>query len=68
MKVNSRRIAKLVKAPNWAEIILHFDDRSEKTEGFLAHNPKTMLRGSLAAQLGAEITPMSIIKVSPPFD
>ena len=45
MKVDSRRIARLVKAPNRAEITLHFVDGSEKTEGFLAHKPKTKLRG-----------------------
>ncbi|OCL14901.1 FAD/NAD(P)-binding domain-containing protein [Glonium stellatum] len=68
MKVDSRRIRKLVKVPTRAEITLHFEDGTENTEGFLAHKPKSKLRGSLAEQLGLELTHTSIIKVSSPFN
>jgi gliotoxin/aspirochlorine biosynthesis thioredoxin reductase len=68
MKVDVRKISKIVKAPERAQVILHFDDGSRKTEAFLAHKPKTKLRGSLAAQLGLELTPMNTIKVNPPFN
>lgn len=68
MTVNSKKIAKLVKAPERSRITLHFDDGSDQTEAFLAHKPKFRLRGSLAQQLGLELTPMGTIKVNPPFN
>ena len=68
MKVNTRKISKLVKAPERAQITLHFGDGSSQTEAFLAHKPKTRLRGNLAQQLGVDITPMNTLKVNPPFN
>lgn len=68
MKVDSRKIKKLWKGSNRAEITLHFEDGNSQTESFLAHKPKTKLRGSLAAQLGLEVTPQGTIKVNPPFN
>ncbi|KAF2179256.1 FAD/NAD(P)-binding domain-containing protein [Zopfia rhizophila CBS 207.26] len=67
MKVDSRAIAKLVKALNRSEVTLHFEDGTEHTEGFLAHKPEAKLRGGLHEQLGLELTPQSTIKVNPPF-
>ncbi|KAF3005414.1 hypothetical protein E8E14_000324 [Neopestalotiopsis sp. 37M] len=71
MMVDTRKIAKLVKGSEGAQVALQFvgdEGNSSKTEGFLAHKPKTKLRGTLAEQLGLEITPMSTIKVNPPFN
>ncbi|KAK6214675.1 hypothetical protein LQW54_004183 [Pestalotiopsis sp. IQ-011] len=68
MTVDNRKITKLVKAPGRSQVTLHFADGGSKTEGFLAHKPKTKLRGTLAEQLGLEITPMNTIKVNPPFN
>ncbi|KAI5927183.1 FAD/NAD(P)-binding domain-containing protein [Camillea tinctor] len=68
MAVEPRKITKLVKAPERAQITIHLDDGTSKTEAFLAHKPKTTLRGSLAQQLGLELTPMNTIKVNPPFN
>ena len=48
MTVNLKKIQKLVKAPERASINLEFTDGTSSTEAFLAHKPKTKLRGSLA--------------------
>lgn len=68
MMVYTRKIPKLVKTPERAQIPLHFADGESKAEKFLAHKPKTRLGGSLAEQLGLEIMPMNTVKVSPPFN
>lgn len=68
MKVDSRKISKLVKAPERAQITLQFEDGGSTTEAFLAHKPKTKLRGTLAQQLGCELTPMNTVKINPPFN
>lgn len=68
MTVNSNKIMKLIKAPERAQITLQLEDGNSKTEAFLAHKPKTKLRGSLAQQLGLELTPMNTVKVNPPFN
>ncbi|KAH8726577.1 hypothetical protein GQ44DRAFT_650316, partial [Phaeosphaeriaceae sp. PMI808] len=68
MTVNSKKIVKLTKAPERARITLHLDDGTTMTEAFLAHKPKTKLRGDLAQQLGCELTPMKTVLVKPPFN
>lgn len=69
MKVDSRPIKKLVKAPERAEVIIHFEDGTTKTEGYLVHKPKTVLKSDdLVKQLGLEMTPQGMIKVNPPFN
>ena len=68
MTVDSRKISKLVKGSENAQVVLHLEDGTSKIEAFLAHKPKTKLRGDLAQQLGLEMTPMNTIKVTPPFN
>ncbi|KAH9888160.1 FAD/NAD(P)-binding domain-containing protein [Xylariomycetidae sp. FL2044] len=68
MTVDSRKIAKLVKGPKAAEVIVHFEDGSSTTEGFIAHKPKSRLRGNLAEQLGVEITAQNTLQTNPPFN
>ena len=69
MKIESRRITKFVKGAKGAEVILHFEDETTKTEGFIAHKPKFQLRSrDLIDQLGVEVTPAGVIKVSPPMN
>ncbi|KUI59136.1 hypothetical protein VP1G_06425 [Cytospora mali] len=68
MKVDSRKITKLVKGPERAQVTLHLEDGTSTTEAFLEHKPKTKLSGSLAQQLGVELTPMNTIKANPPFN
>lgn len=68
MTVNSKKIEKLVKGPERSQIVLHFGDGTSKTEAFLAHKPKTKLRGSLHEQLGLELGPKGNINTNPPFN
>ncbi|KAF2681269.1 FAD/NAD(P)-binding domain-containing protein [Lentithecium fluviatile CBS 122367] len=68
MTVNSKRITKLVKATERARVTLEFDDGTSVTEAFLAHKPKTKLRGDLAQQLGCDLSPMKTVAVNPPFN
>ncbi|KAJ4391003.1 hypothetical protein N0V93_004602 [Gnomoniopsis smithogilvyi] len=68
MTVEAKKIMRLRKGPKRAEMVIEFDDGTSRTEAFLAHKPKTKLRGSLAQQLGLQLTPMGIIKVNPPFN
>lgn len=79
MTVEPRKIARLAKGPERAQVTIHFLDgddssSSSKTEAFLAHKPKTKLRSSgLARQLGLELllAPTgtgTTVKVSPPFN
>lgn len=68
MTVDSRKITKLSKAQERSQITLHFEDGTSRTEAFLAHKPKTKLRGTLAQQLGLELTPMGTIMVDGPFN
>ena len=50
MYVESRHIVKSMKSLKGSEITIHFDDGSQKTERFLAHKPKTALKGDLHEQ------------------
>lgn len=68
MKVDSRAIKKLTKGPQGSEVILHFEDGTTKTEGFLTHKPKCSQRSPFAEQLELEMTPQGTIKVNPPFN
>ncbi|KAL1848933.1 hypothetical protein Daus18300_013442 [Diaporthe australafricana] len=68
MTINSKTIKKLVKGPDRSQIELQLDDGTSNLEAFLAHKPKTQLRGSLAQQLGLELAPKGTIKVDPPFN
>lgn len=68
MTIEDKKIKTLVKGPQRAEMIIEFDDGASRTVAFLAHKPKTKLRGSLAQKLGLQLTPMGTIKVNPPFN
>lgn len=68
MTINSKKTKKLVKGPDHSPIELQFDDGTSDLEAFLAHKPKTQLRGSLAQQLGLELAPQGTIKVNRPFN
>ena len=57
ISVNLKKITMLVKAPERACIILQFDDGTSTPETFLAHKPKTKVRGDLAQQLGCTLRP-----------
>ncbi|KAH8888272.1 FAD/NAD(P)-binding domain-containing protein [Thozetella sp. PMI_491] len=68
MAVDSRKITRLEKGPERAQVVLHFEDGTSKTEAFLAHKPSTILRGNLHEQLGLAISPAKTIVVNPPFN
>jgi thioredoxin reductase len=68
MKADPRVIKKFTKGPRDSEVILHFEDGTTKTEGFLAHKPKGAQRSPFAEQLGLEMSPQGTIKVNPPFN
>lgn len=68
MSVDSKKITKLVKSPERARIMLEFEDGTSTTEAFLAHKPKTILRGDLAQQLGCELSPKQTVVINPPFN
>lgn len=68
MTINSKKVTQLVKAPERARITLNFEDGTSITEAFLAHKPKTKLRGNLALQLGCALSPMHTVVVNPPFN
>ena len=67
-KLDTRRIKKLEKGKNAADVILHFEDGSTAFEGFLAHHPPTRANGPFAEQLGLELTEQGDIKVFGPFN
>ncbi|KAF4617078.1 hypothetical protein G7Y89_g15070 [Cudoniella acicularis] len=66
--VEDRKIAKLVKGPNRAEVEVVLNDGERRMEGFLAHKPKGELNGQWVEQLGLETTPQGDIKVNLPFN
>lgn len=68
VKIDTRKLSKLSKGPERAQVMLHFDDGASATEAFLASKPKTRLRGSLHEQLGLELSPAKLIKANPPFN
>ncbi len=67
MRVDDRKIKRLIKGPGKSEVILEFEGGGPKTEGFLVHRPLAKLDRTLADQLGLEFGPIGEIKVNPPF-
>lgn len=69
MNIDSRKIVRMVKGQERAQVDLHFEDGTAKTEAFVAHKSHVKLRGPLAEQLGVELVPGNgTIRVSPPFN
>jgi gliotoxin/aspirochlorine biosynthesis thioredoxin reductase len=66
-KVDDRKIVQLVKAPNGADVVVHLEDGTQKTEGFLVHRPFTEVNGPFAAQLGCELTEQGDYKTTNVF-
>lgn len=69
MTIDTRKITRLVKGRERAQVELHFADGTAKTEAFIAHKSQVKLRGILAEQLGVELVSTNgTIKVIPPFN
>ncbi len=68
LDVEDRKIKQLVKTPKGSEVIVQFEDGSEKVEGFIFHKPISKVNGPWAQQLGLEITEMGDYKVAFPFN
>ena len=68
LAVDPRRIVRFHKMSDEdAGVEMHFEDGSSKVLGFLAHKPRSELRGPWAEQLQLELTPQKDIKTTPPF-
>jgi len=69
IKVDTRKIARLIKGCEGAEVTLEFEDGTAATHGFLVHKPRSKLELGFAEGLGLEIAPSGAeIKVMPPFN
>lgn len=69
MTIDERKIVRMVKGQERAQVDVHFEDGTVTTEAFLAHSSHFKLRGTLAEQLGVELLSTGgTIKVSPPFN
>ncbi|TGO31347.1 hypothetical protein BPAE_0001g02480 [Botrytis paeoniae] len=64
--VDNRKISRLVKGDQGAEVILKFEDGSAKTESFITHNPNTHTIGPFAEQLGLKLIQTGDIDASAP--
>ncbi|KAK4233543.1 thioredoxin reductase [Achaetomium macrosporum] len=65
---DDRRVTRLQKANQGSpEVIVHLEDGTTVSQGFIAHKPKTQINGPFVEQLGLEITDMGVIKTSSPF-
>ena len=65
--VDSGKLARVEKAPERSDVIVHFEDGSSKTEGFLPHMPTPKLSTNFAEELGCELVHPGSIKVGVPF-
>lgn len=68
IKVDARKIKRLEKGSEKAQVTLHFEDGSTVTEAFLAHMPRSVVRGPFCEQLGVEMTPEGLVAVKSNFN
>ncbi|KAI1421999.1 thioredoxin reductase glit [Xylaria sp. FL1777] len=69
-RVDDRAISLLsFNADSNEKVTINFEDGSKKkNEAFVAHAPRTTVKGPFAEMLGLELTPMGDYAVSPPFN
>ncbi|KAL4779861.1 hypothetical protein BJX76DRAFT_351470 [Aspergillus varians] len=72
--VDTRKIVRLEKGAEGAQVLVHFADSDEKgdgqgskVEGFLVYGPATEVNGPFAKQLGLDMTAQGDLQVSQPF-
>jgi gliotoxin/aspirochlorine biosynthesis thioredoxin reductase len=68
ISINAKKIAKLVKLDEGAEVEVIMKDGDKIVEGFLVHKPVGKLNGDWVQQLGLETTEQGTIKVNFPFN
>lgn len=68
VSIDPRRITRFVKGTKNADIVVHFDDGTSKTEAFLGHAPKFTLNGNWDKKLGLELSQSGQFKLTPPFN
>ena len=68
MNVETRKIARVLMAPNNEGILIQFEDGTYALEAFLAHRPYMEERSTLAQQLGLEKNDDGGIIMKTPFN
>jgi thioredoxin reductase len=68
ISIDNRRVTRLEKVKDGSsEVIVHLDDGSSVSHGFVVHKPKGQVSGPFVEQLSLEINDMGVIKTSQPF-
>ncbi|KAK6849414.1 hypothetical protein PG990_001707 [Apiospora arundinis] len=68
INVENRRIQQVEKGnTTGSEVIIHFEDGTSVSEGFIVHKPKSQINGPFAKQLSLELTEQGVIKSTAPF-
>ncbi|PWI69328.1 hypothetical protein PCL_00975 [Purpureocillium lilacinum] len=68
ISIDDRRVTKLQKVKDdSSETIVHLEDGTSISHGFVVHKPKSQVSGPFVEQLGLEINEMGVIKTNQPF-
>jgi thioredoxin reductase len=68
IEIDERPIERFRLGDNHVGVTIVFEDKDEKFEAFLAHNPEIRLRSSeLVTDLGLDVSPKGAIAVQEPF-
>ncbi|KAF2729062.1 FAD/NAD(P)-binding domain-containing protein [Polyplosphaeria fusca] len=65
--LDDRKIKALAKGVAGSEVVIQFEDGTEKREAFIVHRPDTELDMTLVDQLGLKVSDRGDIEVAPPF-
>lgn len=60
-KVDNRKILRFEKGPEFSDIIIYFETGDQVTEGFLGHNPPTVINGEFHQQLRLEMNAGAVL-------
>ncbi|OLN88015.1 putative thioredoxin reductase-like protein 1 [Colletotrichum chlorophyti] len=65
---DNRRVTRLEKVKDGSsETIVHFEDGTSVSHGFVVHKPKSQINGPFVEQLSLELNEMGVIKTNQPF-
>ncbi|POR35291.1 Thioredoxin reductase [Tolypocladium paradoxum] len=66
--LDNRRVTRLEKVKDdSSETIVHLDDGTSVSHGFVVHKPKSQVNGPFVEQLSLEMNDMGVIKTNQPF-